>query len=725
MFAPGENLEPIALARWPRAFLVIYFAVLALLVGAAAPVLIGSAQALDRQQRVFTPAATAVDDLLTGALNQETALRGYVLTAAPSFLQPYAGGARQYDAAVRTLRHADLDPDFAHQLGLTTAAFATWQRFSGGVLADVTSGDLAAATTLATQARGKADFDLFRRRQGELATTVNRDASASRRTIRHRIDLALAALAAGLVLGLLVGAAMWTWWRARGRQQMLAERRLADNAVLLQAAIDATSEIIFAKGLDRRHILANRARVAALTGSADTDVLGHRVDDYVDPTAAAAIDRIESEVIATGTYREDEEVSHRPDGDHTLVVRRDPLHDADGRIVGVVGVARDVTAGRALLADQQRLYRLEHEMAESLQRAMLGSSTLNDDRLEVAARYRPAIDQLSVGGDWYDVVARPDGRVGLIVGDAVGHGVDSATAMGQLRSALTALATLGLSAADTMEALDRFAATIPKAHSATCLYLVVDPGAEELSYSCAGQMPPLVLLGGEPHLLDQVQDPPLALRLHRRRRTTTVAFPVGSVVVLFTDGLVERRTESLDRSLGRLAAAARAHGALAVEDLCDRLLDELDVDDHRDDVALVAARLVKAHSDHFRRGLPAAPGEVRALRHALDEWLSGLGLGAEPRADVVLAVDEAVVNAVEHAYGPNDRGWIDVVGTRRGDDIEITVRDYGRWRTAVPDGLRGRGLAIMQALAVDVAVSAGHPGTSVVLRFSPASEATP
>ncbi|MBV8464179.1 MAG: SpoIIE family protein phosphatase, partial [Acidimicrobiales bacterium] len=271
---------------------------------------------------------------------------------------------------------------------------------------------------------------------------------------------------------------------------------------------------------------------------------------------------------------------------------KSPLRDAAGDVVGIVGVARDVTEERRLQADRERLHQLEHEFTETIQRAMAGSVDIDDARVDIAARYQPAQDQLSVGGDWYDAIDVDGDRAALIIGDVVGHGIESATTMGQLRSALTALTPVTATPAAAIEALDRFAADLPRARATTCLVAYIDFGAGALTFSIAGQMPPLLVpVDGPPYLVEGSQDPPLATQSHHRRRNTSVPFPPGSTVLLYTDGLVEDRSMGIDEGLERLRAVAAGCSGWAVEAIADRLLASLP---HRprqtDDIALIVAR---------------------------------------------------------------------------------------------------------------------------------------
>ena len=264
--------------------------------------------------------------------------------------------------------------------------------------------------------------------------------------------------------------------------------------------------------------------------------------------------------MTTGSEVVLEESLRQPDGVHVFLTTKSPLYDAEGAVVGVVGVARDVTGERALLADRERLYQIEHRLATTLQLSMLGHSEVDDDRVSICAAYRPAMEELAVGGDWYDVVTPPNGAIGLIVGDVVGRGLNAATAMGQLRSALSALAYAERDPVAAIEALDRFALGIPDALSATCLYTLIDPAAQSLTYSSAGHVPALVVdPNGRAEFLDQYQDPPLVVGAGLRRRATVRPFPTGSTLVLCTDGLFERRGESIDDGLA-VARAGRDAG---------------------------------------------------------------------------------------------------------------------------------------------------------------------
>ena len=441
-----------------RVLLFGYIVVLVGILATVLPALLATVRLLDRQQHHLDPAVAGSTDMLVGALNQETALRGYVITAQSTFLAPFQDGTEQYAQGRSELIGARLGSAVDAQLDGTTTAFDAWRRFAEGTIAEVRRGDVAQARSRSIAADGKQLFDRFRVSDEHMAATVATMVASTRSRLRHQVRIALVLFFAAIGGGLILTIGLWGWWRVWGRRDAERERALADSSVLLQTVINATPEPIFAKDVDGRHILVNQARARSLAIPGEPAVLlGKTVDEFVDADLAARIRADELEVMAEGTELRLEEVLHQNDGPHVFLTTKSPLYTADGQIGGVVGVARDVTEERALQADRERLYQFEHELASTLQQAMLGNDELHDERLDIAARYQAAFEGMAVGGDWYDVIELGNGRVGLVVGDAVGHGLDAATAMGQLRSALTALAGSGSDPADTLEALDVFA----------------------------------------------------------------------------------------------------------------------------------------------------------------------------------------------------------------------------------------------------------------------------
>ena len=242
--------------------------------------------------------------------------------------------------------------------------------------------------------------------------------------------------------------------------------------------------------------------------------------------------------------------------------------------------------GQAL--ERLRLADHEHQAALELQHAMLGEP---DDVPWLVAdfAYRPADRRLDVGGDWYDVIELPRNRIGLVVGDVVGHNVTAAATMGQLRSAVRALAPLIEDPGALVTQLESFVAGLDAAKSTTLMYAVFDPSSRTLRYHSAGHPPAMLVDDKGARFLEQGRGTPVGT-IVRSRHTAVAVIPVGAALVMYTDGLVERRGESLDVGLGRLAAAVRElHQRAGWQ--CRSLVDAMTVGtEPRDDIAVLTIR---------------------------------------------------------------------------------------------------------------------------------------
>ncbi|NEA99053.1 SpoIIE family protein phosphatase [Streptomyces sp. SID13726] len=254
------------------------------------------------------------------------------------------------------------------------------------------------------------------------------------------------------------------------------------------------------------------------------------------------------------------------------------------------------TRARELQEVNERLraaHAREREVALALQEALLPApGPLGHHR--TAVRYRPAVGALNVCGDWYDLVDLPDDCLAVAVGDVVGHGLAAACVMGQLRSALSAATRVADGPARALEALGLYARSVDGAESTTAATAFIDWSDHTITYSSAGHLPP-ALLGpdGTVTFLDRATDPPLGASLeHTMRPEATVSFAEGATLVLYTDGLIERRTEDIDTGLARLAATLAAHREADPETLADALLSRLlPATGNTDDTALVVIRL--------------------------------------------------------------------------------------------------------------------------------------
>ncbi|WP_405875160.1 MULTISPECIES: PP2C family protein-serine/threonine phosphatase [unclassified Streptomyces] len=293
-----------------------------------------------------------------------------------------------------------------------------------------------------------------------------------------------------------------------------------------------------------------------------------------------------------------------PDGKVVLLVHRveevTELIKARGGPTG--GRARVLeaelyTRARELQELNERLrqaHAREREVALALQEAMLPAGRQVGHH-RAAVRYRPAVGALNVCGDWYDLVDLVGGhRIGVAVGDVVGHGLEAAGVMGQLRSALSAASRVAGGPAEALNVLGRYAHVVDGAESATAVTTFIDFDEHTVTYSSAGHLPPvLVHADGRIEFLDRATDPPLDARPDpspRPQASTTYAD--GATLVLYTDGLIERRREDIDTGLARLADALARHRAKDPETLADAvLLELLPPGGATDDTALVIVRL--------------------------------------------------------------------------------------------------------------------------------------
>jgi anti-sigma regulatory factor (Ser/Thr protein kinase) len=287
--------------------------------------------------------------------------------------------------------------------------------------------------------------------------------------------------------------------------------------------------------------------------------------------------------------------------------------------------------------------------------------------------------------------------------------------MGQVRTAIRSYALEGHSPRTVVGLVhDLLRATFDGQQMVTMLYVVVDPQTLEARIVNAGHPPPLVLQPGSgATFLEGPTGLPLGLSWDLPYAESLARLRSGSTLVLFTDGLVDRRDISVDEGLDRLQALASELADRDADGVCGALLDALVPTHASDDVAIVAARL-EAARDRFRLRIPADPARLRTMRRSVGRWLSVLDVEPEVAQDVVLACGEACANAIEHAYGPGE-GSVEIEASVTDGLLDVVVRDEGRWRPA-SNGDRGRGLRLMEACMDEVQIDRRSTGTSVRMR---------
>ena len=380
-----------------------------------------------------------------------------------------------------------------------------------------------------------------------------------------------------------------------------------------------------------------------------------------------------------------------------------PFTDQDQLLLSLLAGHLAQGLARAHQTDQHR------ETALALQRAILGPSRLPEG---FAVRYEPAARPLEVGGDWYDIIALPDRRIGIVVGDCVGRGLQAATVMGQLRSACRALLLQDARPAYALMALDRFAESIPAAYCTTVFCAVLDPATGQLVYSSAGH-PPGILThpDGATDLLEGGRSLPLAVRVGGLRTQAEVTMPARSTLLLYTDGLVERRRRPLTAGIDLAGATVQEGRNLAVDELASEVMVRLSpAGGYDDDVALLLYR----HPAPLEISFPAEAGQLAPVRNALRAWLRQCDLSTRAIQDVLVATGEACANAVEHGHRATP-GQVRLRAEAFVDDLRLTVSDTGDWKTPDPqaNAHRGRGVGLMRAIMQQVTITPGPTGTTV------------
>jgi PAS domain S-box-containing protein len=325
-------------------------------------------------------------------------------------------------------------------------------------------------------------------------------------------------------------------------------------------------------------------------------------------------------------------------------------------------LAEELTARAALSLDNARRYTRERITALALQRSLLPQRLPRRSAVEVASRYLPASAHVDVGGDWFDVIPLSGARVALVVGDVVGHGIHASATMGRLRAAVRTLADVDLPPDELLTRLDDLVSrlsTDADADSddtesdvgATCLYAVYDPVSRRCSLARAGHpLPALVTPDGAVSFLDLPACPPLGLG-GLPFESIEIELPAGSILALYTDGLIESRCQDIDLGFERLRRALTRQEP-SLETTCDHVLAAVLPDRPADDVALLVARTHALDSDQVATwDLPADPAVVADVRKQVAARLTGWGL--DDAAFVTgLVVSELVTNAIRHAESP-------------------------------------------------------------------------
>ncbi|MGC2655591.1 MAG: SpoIIE family protein phosphatase, partial [Mycobacterium sp.] len=283
------------------------------------------------------------------------------------------------------------------------------------------------------------------------------------------------------------------------------------------------------------------------------------------------------------------------------------------------------------------------------------------------------------------------------------------------RSACRALLLDHPSPRAALAGLDRFAARLPGAQCTTAVCAVLNSSTGELVYSSAGHLPPiLVHFDGTTQTLEGGHTIPLGLKPDRPRPEARIPMPAGATLLLYTDGLVERRSSSLDDGIARVSALVQDGRASALEDLANQIMTHLaPAGGYQDDVVLMLYR----HPAPLEMSFPAHVSQLDRVRTALRSWLTKSRVGSNQAYDVLIAAGEAVANAIEHGHRHSPEGTVSLRATALADQVQLTITDTGSWKPpeAPTDSRRGRGITLMRALMHDVDIQPHTAGTTVHL----------
>lgn len=348
--------------------------------------------------------------------------------------------------------------------------------------------------------------------------------------------------------------------------------------------------------LDGRIVKVNRT-FERLTGHHRDELLGaRRLQDLLAPGSQIYHDtHYHPLLLMQGTVREIAVELVRADGTRLPALINSVLRaDSEGEPRVIRTTVFDATDRRRYEQELLSARREEHEIAQSLQRSLLGGELPRTDALELEVLYRSGTEGLEVGGDWFDAFWLVEGSVmALSIGDVVGRGIEAAATMGQLRSAVRALATTEMTPAEVLDALDQYAHRHGVGKMATVVYAQLDLVGGRVDFACAGHPPPLVVPAeGELEFAWEGRSMPLDAQIGARspRPNGTTLLPPGAAFVLYTDGLVESRHRSIHEGMEELRARAQERRDAPIGELTAALVEGLRTPGHSDDVCVLVAR---------------------------------------------------------------------------------------------------------------------------------------
>ena len=399
----------------------------------------------------------------------------------------------------------------------------------------------------------------------------------------------------------------------------------------------------------------------------------------------------------------------------------------EGELIGVIHVGSltprefhdgeiellQLVADRVALSIERSRLMVQGQIATTLQRSLLPRQLPQLPGLRMAARYLPAAVESAVGGDWYDVIELHSRSIGFVIGDVAGHGLAAATFMGQLRSAIRAYALDTDGPAEVMTKLAAFSDHM-RSRMATVIYATLNLTTWEARIARAGHPYPLLIRAdGSAEYLSAGGGPPIGTVGGHAYDEQSLTLSAGETLLLYTDGLIERRGGKLsdgERTLLEVAVSSPDEPELKCQGIISRLTKDTTI---ADDIAILAVQTVGLH-ELLEVEVSAEPAQLATARHLIRRWIEANEGTDDDCAAFAIAVSEAFANSIEHAYGPR-RAAVELGASLRDGIATVTIRDRGRWREP-RGGNRGRGIPIMREFMDDVSIERAPEGTTVHLR---------
>jgi serine phosphatase RsbU (regulator of sigma subunit)/anti-sigma regulatory factor (Ser/Thr protein kinase) len=355
----------------------------------------------------------------------------------------------------------------------------------------------------------------------------------------------------------------------------------------------------------------------------------------------------------------------------------------------------------------------EHRVADRFQRALLPEVLPKEPEFSFSAAYRPASEEADVGGDWYDAFPLPDDRIAISVGDVAGHGIDAAVIMGEVRQAIRMAAIGSESPSAVLDYVNSVIRLRESIGMVTAIFGTYDPVSSVLTYAAAGHPPPILALADSPPRRLPTGGLPLGCAANVDAVTWQFSVPQDARVVFYTDGLIENERDLIageELLLAAIADITDDDRDRAAEVVQDRVFGHKS---NRDDAAVLVLERTAPVRDYVFSALPMVSPLARAI---VTRVLEPLQLSAERRFGILVALGEAIANAIEHGYRGEPGGQIFLRIDTQHDHLILTVEDFGRWRPYVPREERGRGIELMHAFTDGVQIRSSRESTTIVLR---------